>query len=449
MSYQQLHVGKVKLNGLTGIRHHLLDRERVKTNSNIDLTRSHLNHSIENLSPENLISNTRQRIKQLQLKRKPRTDAVGLMDVIVGASVDFMLQLDEEKREQYFADSLHFFQKHYGKENVMYCHCHLDEHNPHIHSGVIPVTPDGRLSARDLFNPKSLEKLQTDFHREVAQHYGLERGEHHSRHYLELNQFKLQRTKQDIQEFTADLDSALLQQTNISQIMQSAHFVSSGILFKSEDKKRSEMPTQNLHQLQQAAEQGVKANAAVRLTQQQNSQLKHEKAQALADSQHYRNLLQALEKETELYTAVPPLWREHVDSSILNWQKTFSDSCHDVNRATIRVFLATHGNYHQTEKIMHDFIEKTGINNVHKYVSNVIHAACLQHKENCHPINPPPSWKPPKPSETDYSKPDELGVVPLQLSHVPDIDWDMINWDLLPELDKDDIRHKIEMARWL
>ena len=449
MSYQQLHAGKVKLSGLAGIRHHLLDRDRVKTNPDIDLSRSQLNHAIEGLSPENLIRDVRLRIKQLQLKRKPRTDAVGLMDIIVGASVDFMLKLNEEKREQYFRNSLHFFQNRYGKENVIYCHCHMDERNPHVHIGIIPVTPDGRLSARDLFNPKSLEKLQTDFHREVAQHYGLERGEHHTRNYLELNQFKLQRTKQDIQEFTADLDSALLQQTNINEIMQSAHFVSSGFLIKTEDKERSEMPTQKLLQLQQTAEQGVKANASLRITQQQNSQLKHEKAQAIADSQHYRNLFQTLKKETELYTAVPPLWREDVDSSILNWQKIFSAYCHDVNRATIRVFLASHGNYHQTEKIMHDFIKKTGIDNVHKYVANVIHAACLQHKDNLQPTTLPPSWKPPKPNNTDYTKPDELGVVPLQLSRVPDIDWDMINWDLLPELDKDDIRYKLEMARWL
>ena len=449
MSYQQLHAGKVKLNGLAGIRHHLLDRDRVKTNPDIDLERSQLNHAIEGLSPENLIRDVRLRIKQLQLKRKPRIDAVGLEDFIVGASADFMLQLGEEKREQYFKDALHFFQRRYGKENIMYCHCHLDEHNPHIHIGVIPVTSDGRLSARDLFNPKSLEQLQTDFHREVAQHFGLERGEHHARNYLELNQFKLQRTKQEIQEFTADLDSALLQQTNINEIMQSAHFVSTGILFKSEDKERSEMPTQKLLQLQQTAEQGLKANATVRITQQENSQLKHEKAQALADSQHYLNLFQALEKETALYTAVPELWREHIDSSILNWQKNFSAYCHDVNRAIIRVFLATHGNYRQTEKIMHDFIKKTGINNVQKYVSNVIHAANLQHKNNVQPTTSPPSWKKPKPEDTNYSKPDELGIVPLQLSHVPDINWDMINWELLSELERDEIREKIALARWL
>ena len=52
MSYQQLHAGKVKLNGLAGIRHHLLDRQRVKTNPDIDLSRSNLNHSIEDLSPD-------------------------------------------------------------------------------------------------------------------------------------------------------------------------------------------------------------------------------------------------------------------------------------------------------------------------------------------------------------------------------------------------------------
>ncbi len=83
MSYQQLHVGKIKLNGLGGIRHHLLDRDRVKTNPNINLIRSHLNHSIEELSPEHLERNVRQRIKQLHLKRKPRSDAVGSVKQIV------------------------------------------------------------------------------------------------------------------------------------------------------------------------------------------------------------------------------------------------------------------------------------------------------------------------------------------------------------------------------
>ena len=444
MSYQQLHAGKVKLNGLAGIRHHLLDRQRVKTNPDIDLTRSQLNRSIEDLSPQNLISDVRLRIKQLNLKRKPRTDAVGLEDIIIGASADFMLKLDADKREQYFSDALHFFQNHYGKENVMYCHCHLDESNPHIHIGIIPVTHDGRLSARDVFNPKSLEKLQTDFHREVSQHYGLERGEHHARNYLELNQFKAQKAKQELIQYTHDLNSARLTQDNIDKIYSNAHFSSSGFIFKSENKNNTELPTSDFTQLRQISQDGAKAMALNRALLQQNQQLQREKDITQANCDFLQHQLNLLETETEKYTAVPPLWREHVDSSIDFWQKTFSAYCHDVNRAIVHVFIATHGNYKQTEKIMNDFIKKTGIDNVHKYVSNVIHDANLQHKKNFQPTTSPPSWKPPKPNDTDYSKPDELDIVPLQLSRVPDIDWDLINWELLSELEKDEIRNKIE-----
>ena len=443
MSYQQLHAGKVKLNGLAGIRHHLLDRDRVKTNPDIDLTRSHLNHSIENLSPQNLISDVRLRIKQLNLKRKTRTDAVGLEDIIVGASADFMLKLGADKREQYFKDALHFFQHKYGKENVVYCHCHLDESNPHIHIGIIPVTPDGRLSARDVFNPKSLEKLQTNFHREVSQHYGLERGEHHSRNYLELNQFKAQKAKQELIQYTNDINSARLTQDNIDKIYSNAHFSSSGFIFKSEDKNNTELPTTDFTKLHQISQDGAKAMALNHLLLEQNKQLQREKDIAQDNCDFLQHQLNLLEAETKHYTDVPELWREHVDSSIDFWQQTFSTYCHDVNRATLRVFLASHGNYKQTEKIMHDFIKKTDTNNVQKYVANVIYSAILQHKKNFQPTNKPPSWKKPKPNDTNYSKPDELGIVPLQLSHVPDIDWDLINWDLLSDLEKDEIRNKI------
>ena len=208
MNYQQLIASKVKLNGLEGLRRHLQERERVKTNPNIDLSRSHLNYCIEDLAPDHLSRRVKERISQLHLKKRPRSDAVGIEDIIVSASVDFMLQLDCDTREKYFRDSLHFFQQRYGKQNVMYCQCHLDESNPHIHIGVVPITPDGRLSAKSLFCPKTLEQLQTDFHREVSQHYGLERGEHHAKKYLPLQQFKAQQAKIKAQLFADDLHLA-------------------------------------------------------------------------------------------------------------------------------------------------------------------------------------------------------------------------------------------------
>jgi len=252
MSFQQLIAGKVKLNGLAGIQHHLFDRERVKTNPNIDLTRSHLNHSIEDLSPEHLARRVKDRIAQLHLKKRPRSDAVGIEDIIISASTEFMLNLDCEIRAKYFADSLHFFQKRYGKENVMYCHCHLDEHNPHIHIGVVPVTSDGRLSAKSLFSPKTLEQLQTDFHEKVSIHYGLERGEHNAKKYLPLQQFKAKKAKLKAEQFAKDLQIAEMTSQKIKQAIDSAHFASSGILFKSEDHDRMELSTPNFLIMKQA-----------------------------------------------------------------------------------------------------------------------------------------------------------------------------------------------------
>ena len=443
MSFQQLHAGKVKLNGLLGIQHHLIDRDKVKTNPDIDLSRSRLNHSIEDLTAKHLTRRVHLRINKLNLKRKPRNDAVGLEDIIIGASVDFMLKLGTEQRESYFADALHFFQHRYGKENVMYCQCHMDESNPHIHIGIIPVTVDGRLSARELFNPKTLEQLQTDFHRAVSQHYGLEHGQSHSKTYLEVNKFKAKKLKQELQLLSHDLHSALLAQEDIDKINRAVHFASNGVLFKTEDKENVQLPSNDFILLRNIAEEGVKAGASVLLLQSHIKQLQQEKLATLTDYDFLRSQFNKLDKSTEIYTSVPKLWQKHIDASILHWQKTFNRYCHDVNKMTVRIFLATNCDFEKTSQIMDKFIKNCGIKNVEQHINDVIISAQLQFKRNIKPdILPVRAWIPPKPSETDYNQPDETGIVPLQLSNVPDVDWEMVNWNLLSELDKDDIRHK-------
>lgn len=442
MSYQQVHAGKIKLNGLGGIRHHLLDRDKVRTNPDINLSRSHLNHSIENLTPDNLTNRVRQRISQLHLKRKPRLDAVGLEDVIVSATGDFMLNSTEETRQQYFFDALHFFQRHYGSENVMYCYCHMDESKPHIHIGIVPVTADGRLSARDLFSPKSLEKLQTDFHREVAQHYGLERGELHSRSYLELNQFKTRQAKSKLQQYTSNLQSALLEETNLSQIADSAHFASTGLIFTSEDNQTIQLPTANYLQLKKIAEEGLKAAATISALQDDNQKLQHELALCKSDLEFFLHQLHKLEKETTLYRAIPANWRPQVDADIKNLQEHFTRYCHAVHRLTVKAFIATKGDIGKTTEVMNCSLKNIGITDVQDYIRQVVKAARKQILRDTHPEPVPYSWKPPSPSDTDYKQTDEASAVPLQLAEIPDIDWSTVNWDLLLEIDKDYLRHK-------
>ena len=442
MAYQQLHAGKVKLNGLAGIQHHLIDRDKVKTNPDIDLFRSALNHPIEGLNPEHLVKRVNQRIKNLNLKRKPRSDAVAIEDIIIGASVDFMSQLGTEKQQKYFSDALHFFQNRYDKDNVMYCQCHLDESNPHIHVGVIPVTPDGRLSARDVFNPISLEKLQTDFHNSVSSHYGLERGDSHSKYYLELNKFKVQNAQNLLQQFSSDLDTANLNQQKIEQINKSAHYATSGIIFTSKDKENVELPTSDFLLLRQLAENGVKATSSLNLLQHQIQTQKQEKLKALSDYDRLLHQFHQLDDNAKPYTQIPPYWRKKIDAAIENWQKFFINYCHDVNRATVRVFIATHGDFYKTAKIMKPLFENISVFYSKNYVEQVIDAAIKQFHSNSKPSNFQLSWKHPSPADTDFTQADSSDVVSLQLSKVPDINWDMINWNLLSELDKDEIQYK-------
>lgn len=439
MSFQHIIAGKVKLNGLGGMCHHLLDRERVKTNPNIDLSRAYLNYCIEDLSPENLVRRVNDRIAQLHLKKRPRSDAVGLEDFVISASADFMLNLSHEQREQYFRDSLHFLQKRYGKENVMYCQCHLDEATPHIHVGVVPITSDGRLSAKSLFTPKTLERLQTDFHESVSKFYGLERGEHHSKKYLPLQQFKCRQAKLEAAQFTEDLHSAIISQQQLSQATESAHFASSGLFFSSEDTDTIQLPTEQFLYLKQVANEGTKALAAVRSLQADNQKLSHDLLLYKSDADEFFRKFHKLDEATKLYTSAPNAWREKIDTEVLKLQTAFTQYCHDVNRMTLKVFLASNGDFQKTIEIMVFYFTSIGINDIQVHIRNVLEAARRQFKHNLIPTVPSPSWKPPKPSQTDYTQISDSSSVEIHISLLQKFDWTTVNGNLLNKIDTHDI----------
>lgn len=347
-----------------------------------------------------------------------------------------MLAMDSERREQYFRDSLHFIQCRYGKENVMYCQCHLDEATPHIHIGVIPVTIDGRLSAKALFTPKSLEHLQSDFHISVSKSYGLERGEHHSKRYLPLQQFKYQQAKLETEKFVSDLDSARLSLQKLQQVTDSAHFASTGFLFSSEDSDTIQLPTDQFLFLKQIAEDGIKATAAVHSLQADNQKLAHDLSLYKSDADEFYRKLHKLEDATNLYTSAPKAWQQKIDAEISKLQVEFTQYCHDVNRMTLKVFLATNGDFHQTVEIMVAHLEYIGIHDVQNHVRNVLEAAKCQLKLHLVPQVPSPSWKPPKPSQTDYFQISQSTSVELDSPVLQSFDWNSANWSLLNKIDR-------------
>lgn len=85
--------------------------------------------------------------------------------------------------ERWAQDIYQFSCQEFGEENIKSFIVHLDELNPHIHCMIVPITPDGRLSAKDMFGGKDINaarqrmKQLHDHLAEINRKWGLNRGD--------------------------------------------------------------------------------------------------------------------------------------------------------------------------------------------------------------------------------------------------------------------------------
>lgn len=106
---------------------------------------------------------------------KTRSNSVIALDAIYTASGEFFKGKSNEENDQFFRDCLRFHQKKFG--HVVSAVIHYDETTPHLHVLSVPLTQDGRLSAREIVgNRANLSRMQTEFFEQVGKGYGLERG---------------------------------------------------------------------------------------------------------------------------------------------------------------------------------------------------------------------------------------------------------------------------------
>jgi hypothetical protein len=151
-------------------------REVLVPNANPEL--NHLNHEYI-LNYENLGKAIQARIEHAGIERV-RQDAVKGMEFILTASPQaFQRDQAGQCTEDYRASdwlnaNLAFMEQKYGANLVAFT-LHQDEKTPHIHAVVVPITTDGRLCAKELFNPNTLRQLQTDY-AQAMKPFGLERG---------------------------------------------------------------------------------------------------------------------------------------------------------------------------------------------------------------------------------------------------------------------------------
>lgn len=162
-------------------KHHERQKDQYASNSDIDRDRSHLNYHL--VEPQmKYYAEIQSRIERAQRenpKLKVRKDSVKFIDTIVTASPEFLADLPEEKVRRYFELALEFFKAEVGTKNIFSAVVHMDERNPHMHLCFVPLTPDNRLSAKEVIGGREkLVEWQDKFHDFMSAEFPtLERGE--------------------------------------------------------------------------------------------------------------------------------------------------------------------------------------------------------------------------------------------------------------------------------
>ena len=169
-------------------------------NSKIDWERTRDNLFLR--KSKNLQADVQNEIEQFAPDALVRKDSVMMCDVIFSASPEFFdacycdgVNLFFEKADDYFNDCMKFAEREFG--HVVNAVVHYDETTPHMHLQFVPITKDGRLSAKEVLgNRKQYSERQDRFFENVGKKWGLDRGIRKStestRQHLTVAEYKAQ-----------------------------------------------------------------------------------------------------------------------------------------------------------------------------------------------------------------------------------------------------------------
>lgn len=193
VGYAVVHMMKIKSGAVGGIQSHNNREHEPKTNPDVDMSRSEDNYDL--IPCDNYKRSIKEKMSNLiESSRTVRKDAVVVCNFIVTSDNETMEALGADRQREFFQDSVKWFSDRYGADRVLNATVHMDETTPHLHIGVMPITQDGRLSAKAIFTKTEMKAIQTEFARDVGEKYGLERGvEGSERTHLSEARFKEQK----------------------------------------------------------------------------------------------------------------------------------------------------------------------------------------------------------------------------------------------------------------
>jgi hypothetical protein len=156
--------------------HNERTKEKYASNPDIDPARKHLNYNLLTPPPKYRAEAERQ-IREAGCRT--RKDSVRLVETLITASPEFFQGKSQQEIRAYFERALEFMKSKQNPDTIISAVVHMDEKTPHMHLCFVPLTEDGRLSAKDILgNKKKLTQWQDEYWSYMVKKYpDLERGE--------------------------------------------------------------------------------------------------------------------------------------------------------------------------------------------------------------------------------------------------------------------------------
>lgn len=156
--------------------HNERTKEKYASNPDVDTSRSKYNFHLVK-PPGKYRAESERQIAAAGCRT--RKDSIRMIETLFTASPEFFKGKKRAEIRVFFEEALHFLEQHQSKETIISAVVHMDEKTPHMHLSFVPLTEDGRLSAKGIVgNKKKLTWWQDRFWEHMVKKYpDLERGE--------------------------------------------------------------------------------------------------------------------------------------------------------------------------------------------------------------------------------------------------------------------------------
>ena len=160
-----------KLKTMGGVASSLKHNFREIVTFNADSERTPENEHLEARTSSEAMG----RLQEL-LPEKRRKDAVVAVEYLFTTSPEWVKNSSEAAQTIFFDNSIRWLREKYGAKNVITATIQRDETTPHLSAFVVPITEDGRLSAKEFIGDRGKMSADQDSFAQAVRVVGLDRG---------------------------------------------------------------------------------------------------------------------------------------------------------------------------------------------------------------------------------------------------------------------------------